>query len=119
MSDFNFNLDSIIQYEIKEKYLPVRAMTADDMGILGDVAVVGCNPIKHHNLGRITTSNFDIVENDDTEYFVFSKHSPLYNDLVRRVHAMDTWIPKSYAYNTIKGWVHGVLRIVHIDKNLY
>lgn len=118
MSDFNFNLDNKIDYEIKEKYLPVRAMTAEDMGILGDVAIVGCNPIRYHNLGNITTSDFEIVENDNTEYFVFSKHSSLYNDLARRVQSMDSWIPEAYAYYTIKGWVHGALRIVHIDSSL-
>ena len=119
MSDFNFNLDNTIDYEIKEKYLPVRAMTAENMGVLGDVAIVGCNPIRYHNLGSITTSDFEIAENDNTEYFVFSKYSSLYNDLVRRVQSMDSWIPEAYAYHTIKGLVHGALRIVHIDSSLY
>lgn len=119
IGDFNFDLDNTIDYEIKEKYLPVRAMTAENMGVLGDVAIVGCNPIRYHDLGSITTSDFEIVENGNTEYFVFSKYSPLYNDLVRRIHSMDSWIPEIYAYYTIKGWVHGALRIVHIDNSLY
>ena len=119
MNDFNFILDNVIDFDIKEKYLPVRAMTAENMDILGDVAIVGCNPIRYHNLGNITTSDFEIVENDNTEYFVFSKHSPQYGDLVRRVQSMDSWIPDVYAYNTIKGWIHGALRIVHIDSSLY
>ncbi|MEE1112937.1 MAG: hypothetical protein UH077_07135 [Bacteroidales bacterium] len=119
MSDFNFILDNVIDFNIKEKYLPVRAMTAENMGILGDVAIVGCNPIKYHNLGNFTMSDFEIVENDNTEYFVFSKYSPLYNDLVHRVQSMNSWIPEVYAYYTIKGWVHGALRVVHIDNSLY
>lgn len=118
MSDFNFDIDNTIDYEIKEKYLPVRAMTAENMGVLGDVAIVGCNPIRYHNLGSITTSDFEIGENDNTEYFVFSKYRPLYKDLVCRVQSMDSWIPEAYAYFTIKGWVHGALRIVHIDSSL-
>lgn len=119
LSDFSFNLDETIQYEIKEKYLPVRAMTADNMDYLGDVAIIGCNPIRYHNMGSITTSDFELVENENTEYFVFSKQSPLYNEMVRRVHAMDSWVPETYSYKTIKGWVHGELRIVHIDRNLF
>ena len=43
----------------------------------------------------------------------------LYNDLVRRVQSMDSWAPEAYAYYTIKGWVHGALRIVHIDSSFY
>ena len=119
MSDFNFILDNVIDFHIKEKYLPVRAMTAENMSILGDVAIVGCNPIRYHNLGNITTSDFEIVENDNTEYFVFSKYSPLYGDLVHRVQSMESWVPEVYAYNTIKGWIHGALRIIHIDRSLY
>lgn len=119
MCDFNFILDNVIDFNIKEKYLPVIAMTTENMDILGDVAVVGCNPIRYHNLGNITTSDFEIVENDNTEYFVFSKHSPLYADLVHRVQSMDSWAPDVYAYNTIKGWIHGALRIIHVDSSLY
>ena len=119
MSAFNFILDNIIDYDIKEKYLPVRAMTAENMGILGDVAIVGCNPIIYHNLGNITTSSFEISENDKTEYFVFSKYNPLYDDLVSRVLSMNSWDPNVFAYKTINGWIHGSLRIVHIDKNIY
>ena len=115
MSDFNFNLDNTIYYEIQDKYLPVRAMTSDDMGILGAVAIIGCNPIIYCDYG----GKFEITEYDDTEYFVFPKYSPLYNELVNKVLSMDSWIPKANNYFTIKGWIHGELRIVHIDKNLY
>lgn len=119
MSNFCFNLDETIQYEIKEKYLPVRVMTADNMGYLGDVAIIGCNPIRYHNTGSVTTRDFELVENENTEYFVFSKQSSLYNEMVRRVHAMESWVPEIYNYKTIKGWVHRDLRIVHIDRSLY
>jgi len=119
MDDFSFNLDNTISYSIKEKYLPVRAMTADNMGMLGDVAIVGCNPIKYAGDGSFNTSSFDIVENDDTEYFVFPKNSPLYNELVRKVQSMDSWIPDRYSYRTIKGWVHKELKYVHIDESLF
>lgn len=119
MGDINLILDNVIDYNIKDKYLPIRAMTADNMDILGDIAIVGCNPIRYHNLGSITTSDFEIVENDKTEYFVFSSHSQLYSDLVYRVQSMDPWVPDVYAYNTIKGWMHGALRIIHIDSSLY
>lgn len=119
MDDFSFNLENTISYSIKEKYLPVRAMTADNMGILGDVAIVGCNPIKYTGNGNIKTSSFDIVENDDTEYFVFPQRSSLYNELVRKVQSMDSWIPDRYSYHTIKGWVHKELKYVHIDESLF
>ena len=119
MDDFSFNLDNTISYSIKEKYLPVRAMTADNMGILGDVAIVGCNPIKYNGNGSFQTSSFDIVENDDTEYFVFPQRSPLYNELVGKVQSMDSWIPDRYSYRTIKGWVHKELKFVHIDESLF
>ncbi len=119
MDDFCFNLDNTISYSIKEKYLPVRAMTADNMDILGDVAIVGCNPIKYTDDGSFKTSSFDIVENIDTEYFVFSKNSPLYNELVTKVQSMDSWIPNKYSYRTIKGWVHKELKYVHIDDSLF
>lgn len=119
LSDFNFNLDNTFDYEVKEKYLPIRAMTADNMGVLGDVAIVACNPISYNNIGHFSTSYFELSENEYTEYFVFSKNSPLYNDLIRRLHETESWSPQSLSYHTIKGWVLGNLRIVHIDKRLY
>lgn len=119
MDDFSFNLNNTLSFSIKEKYLPVRAMTADNMGSLGDVAIVGCNPIKYTDTGGITTSSFDVVENASTEYFVFPKRSPLYNELVRKVQSMDSWIPERYSYQTIKGWIHKELRYVHIDDSLF
>ena len=64
-------------------------------------------------------ANCYIVENDDTEYFVFPKSSPLYNELVRKVKSMDSWIPDRYSYRTIKGWVHKELKYVHIDESLF
>lgn len=119
MDDFSFNLKNTIFYSIKENYLPIRAMTADNMGSLGDVAIVGCNPIKYTDNGGIITSSFDVVENDSTEYFVFPKSSPLYNELVRKVQSMDSWIPERNSYQTIKGWIHKELRYVHIDDALF
>lgn len=118
-NDFNFNLDNTFAYEIKEKYLPVRAMTADNMGVLGDVAIVGCNPISYHNIDHFSTSYFEPFENEHTEYFVFPRNSPLYNDLIHRLHKSYSWSPEALSYYTIRGWVLGVLRVVHIDKRLY
>lgn len=119
IDDFNFNLDNIIDYKIKERYLPIRAMTADNMGVLGDVAIIGCNPINYNNVGHITQRFFEMKENNETEYFVFPKHSHLYNKLLQKVQSMDAWIPDEYSYKTIKGWILGSLRIVHIATCLY
>ncbi len=119
MDDFSFNLNNTVSYSIKEKYLPIRAMTADNMGALGNVAIVGCNPIKYNGDGSFQTSSFEMVENDNTEYFVFPKNSPLYNELVSKVQSMDSWIPNRYSYRTIKGWVHKEPKYVHIDESLF
>lgn len=117
--DFYFDLDNFIPFSIKEKYLPVRAMTSENMGILGDVAIVGCNPIKYTDLtGSVRMSSFEIIENESTEYFVFSQRSSLYDELVRKVLAMEAWIPNEYDYRTIKGWIYGEQKVVHIQKTL-
>ena len=113
--DFNFNLDHIIPYDIKEKYLPVRAMTADNMGQLGDVAIIGCNPVKYD---KALSESYSISENDETEYFVFPKWSPLYNELVDCLQTMKSWNPDTIDYHTIHGWIFGELKIVHISTLL-
>ncbi|MDO4993848.1 MAG: hypothetical protein Q4E32_02460 [Bacteroidales bacterium] len=113
MSDYNFNLDNIIPYDIKAKYLPVRAMTAN-LSSWGNVAVIGCNPVKTRSIGDF----FDIVENNTTEYFVFPQHYTLYNILVNRVLSMETWMPNQSSYYTIRGLVFGKQRYVHIVYEL-
>lgn len=112
-ADFVFNLQDFITAYIQERYLPVRAMTADNMQILGNVAIVGCNPPHDYDNGQ-----FDIIENEKTEYFVFPQHSPLYDTLVKKVKSMELWEPAENNYKTTMGWIHGKNRIVHINKNM-
>lgn len=118
MDDFSFNIDNIISYSIKEKYLPIRIMTAGNMSVLGDVIIVGCNPIKYSNHNYITINSFDIVENENTEYFVLPKQSPMHDKLVQKVKSMDAWMPDAHSYRTIKGWIYRELKVVHIDESI-
>ena len=113
--DFNFNIDNTIPFDLAVSYLPVRAMTSNNMGKLENVAIVGCNPVKIIGLGQ----TYDIIENENTEYFVIPQQSNLYEELKRCVLSMESWQPDSNAYKTIKGYIHGELKIVHIDKQWY
>ena len=63
-------------------------------------------------------SSFEIIENVRTEYFVFPQSSSLYDKLVRKIMASDPWIPNENDYRTIKGWIHGEQKVVHIQKTL-
>lgn len=113
--DFNFNLGNTIPFDLAASYLPVRAMTANNMGKLGNVAIIGCNPVKKVGLGQ----SYDIIENENTEYFVFPLQSNLYEELKLCVLSMESWQPDCNAYKTIEGYIHGELKKVHIDKLLY
>lgn len=114
MSDYHLNLDNVIRFQLEDKYLPVRVMTAN-MGFMGDVAIVGCNRELHQQMGNIVNNFFEISEYKDTEYFVFPHSSLLYDELKRKLFAYEAWMPnKNQFYSTI-GEVFGKTCVIHID----
>ena len=112
-ADFTFNLQDFIIFDIKNRYLPVRAMTSNNMQVLGNVAIVGCNPPSGYD-----DNQFEIGENDKTEYFVFPRTNHLYQVLVNKVKSMEVWEPSTEEWKTTSGSIHGKNRIVHINSLL-
>lgn len=118
MEDFNFNPFLTIPYEIKNKYLPVRAMTTE-LGFMGEVAIVGCNPQITKQTNGYSQSSFGIVEDETTEYFLFPRNCPLYDELEKKIFSFEYWIPNKENYRTTKGWILGPDRIIHIDNQFF
>ena len=97
------------QFNIAERYLPVRLSTTTFDGY-GECIVIVAN-----RADGMTTA---ITENDRSEVFITLMDKYLYEDIKARVLEMDYWIPQKH-YNTCDGQADGKLRKIHLDGMVF
>ena len=105
----NINHPKLIDFDKASKYLPVRLSTTYFDGIGKCICIVA------NRADGLTT---DIVENKDSEVFLTTMRSSLYEDIKRRVLSMDYWSPDKW-YNTVLEFADGVERKIHLDCEVF
>ncbi|MBR0263606.1 MAG: hypothetical protein IJQ60_06965 [Prevotella sp.] len=97
------------QFEIANRYLPVRLSTTTFDGY-GECIVIVAN--------RADGMTTDITENNKSEVFITLMDRHLYEDIKARVLEMDYWIPQNH-YNTCDGLADGKPRKIHLDGMVF
>lgn len=114
MADFNVSLRNKIVHSISDVYLPIRCMTCDNLGIYGNCAIIGCN--KGQQL--LTGYTFPLLENSETEYFIFPKSFSLYQDLVNKMYQNNRWHVNKEEWIPTKGMIFNKEKVVYFHSSL-
>lgn len=106
--DVNFdNIDW--SFKQANRYLPVKLSTIYLNGY-GDCMIIVAN--------RADSQFIDIVEGENSEYFVTLYNPVLHNQIKQKVLSMDYWTPDTH-YNTFDGTIGGNHRKIHMDGSVF
>jgi len=105
-------------FEIAEKYLPVKLGVIGFHGIGECIAFVANRPVGNRVGTNVVLWHTEIGVYKDSEVFVTLKDNGLYNEIAYDIQSFGYWIPSFHTY-TVKGLVDGVSRVIHLDRDVF